>query len=382
MSLMLAIALAALAGWLVLAASGFWTCRVRDDTALVSAPPAAPAQWPAVVAVVPARDEADVIATSLAQLAAQDYPGPFRIILVDDNSSDGTGDVALGLAGGLGAERLSVVSGAPLPPGWTGKLWALNQGIAEAGAPAFLWLTDADIAHAPGTLRRLVGIAQAGDRRLVSLMALLHCEGVAEAALIPAFVWFFMMLYPFNWVNRPGPFAGAAGGCVLIEARALAAAGGIAAMRGALIDDCTLGALIKRQGPIWLGLTRSSRSLRPYQGAREIGGMIARSAYAQLRYNPLLLAGTLAGLGLMFGVPLAALAQPGLARLAGGLALVLMFALYQPLLRFYRRSPLWALALPAIAAFYAGCTVASALAWYRGRGGAWKGRAQAMRGAA
>ena len=369
---MLWLAAMALAGWLVLAATGFWLCSERDDRVLARDPQV----WPEVVAVVPARDEADVIARSVASLVAQDYPGPFRIVLVDDNSSDGTGDVARA----LGAERVTVIAGAPLADGWTGKLWAVQQGIAAAGSPRYLWLTDADIAHAPDTLRRLVGIATAGDRKLVSLMVHLHCQTWAERALVPAFVWFFMMLYPFNWINRPGRVSGAAGGCVLVEAEALAAAGGIAAIRNALIDDCTLGALIKRRGRVWLGLTRRSHSLRPYAGWGEIARMIARSAYAQLRYHPLLLVVAVAGLGLVFGVPLwAALCATGAAHWLGLGALGLMVLLYQPLLAFYRRSPLWGLALPLVAAFYTGCTLWSALAWYRGAGGMWKGRAQAGR---
>ena len=360
----------ALAGWVLLTATGFWLCDQRS-TAAVSF---TPARWPSVVAVVPARNEADVIARSLSSLSAQDYAGPFHIVIVDDNSDDGTGDIARTIA------PQSVLTGAPLPEGWTGKLWALHQGIAEAGTPDYLWLTDADIEHLPGTLTRLVCIAQGGDRRLVSFMARLHCQGWAEAALVPAFIWFFMMLYPFGWVNRPGPVAGAAGGCVLVERAALEAAGGIAAMRGALIDDCTLGRLIKKQGPIWLGLTDLSSSIRPYAGAREIGAMIARSAYAQLRYNPLLLVLTVAGLALLFGAPWALLlAGHGWAQGLGGASAAIMMFTYQPILFFYHRRPLWGLALPAIAAFYVGCTLWSALAYYRGRGGMWKGRAQAAR---
>jgi hopene-associated glycosyltransferase HpnB len=361
----------ALAIWTALIASGFWTTRERDE----AAPFAVPQSWPEVVAVVPARDEADVIARSLGTLVAQDYPGEFRIVLVDDNSTDGTG----GIARGLGAERLAVISGAPLPAGWTGKLWALDQGIRAAGEPAWLWLTDADIEHAPDTLRQLMAIACGGQRKLVSFMALLHCRTGAERMLVPAFIYFFKLVYPFGWINRPGPFAGAAGGCVLVERRALAAAGDVAAMRGALIDDCTLGRLIKRQGPIWLGLTQRSRSIRPYASAGEIGAMIARSAYAQLRFNPLLLAGTIAGLALLFGLPPAlALAAAGRARWLGLFATALMVLSWQPVLAWYRRSPLWGLALPLVAAFYAGCTLVSAVAYYRGRGGMWKGRAQAV----
>ena len=361
----------ALAGWILLTATGFWRCDQRST----SAPPFTPARWPSVVAVVPARNEGDVIARSLASLAAQDYAGPFRIVLVDDNSEDGTGNLAR-----AAAPRIEVLAGAPLPTGWTGKLWALHQGIAAAGTPEYLWLTDADIEHRPGTLTRLVSIAKGEDRRLVSFMARLHCEGWAEAALVPAFIWFFMMLYPFNWVNRPGPVAGAAGGCVLVERAALEAAGGIAAMRGALIDDCTLGRMIKRQGPIWLGLTTLSRSIRPYAGAREIGAMIARSAYAQVRYNPALLVLTVAGLALLFGVPwVLLLAGHDWAQGLGGVSVAIMMLIYQPILFFYHRRPTWAMALPVIAAFYVGCTLWSALAYYRGRGGMWKGRAQATR---
>ena len=308
----------------------------------------------------------------------QDYDGPFRVVLVDDGSTDGTGD----LARALGDPRLTVLTGAPLAQGWTGKLWAVHQGIAAASndgrEPTYLWLTDADIEHAPDTLTRLVGIAQTG-RKLVSFMALLRCEGWAERALIPAFIWFFMMLYPFGLVNRRGGWAdhiaGAAGGCVLVEQKALAAAGGIVAIRGALIDDCTLGRLIKRQGPIWLGLTRRSRSIRPYAGWRAIGAMIARSAYAQLQYNPALLVMTVAGLAVVFGAPLWLAAQGNRLAIA---ACVLALLIYQPVLRFYRRSPLWALALPLVTLFYKGCTLHSAFAYYRGRGGMWKGRAQAQ----
>lgn len=361
-----------LAIWLGLVATGFWTCREADD----NAPFAAPGVWPEVVAVVPARNEADVITRSIGSLLRQDYAGSFRVVLVDDNSEDGTGD----LARALGTDHLTVLRGAPLAAGWTGKLWAVHQGIIEAGAPRYLWLTDADIEHAPDTLTRLVGIAQGGNRRLVSFMALLSCRTWAEKWLVPAFIWFFMMLYPFNWINRPkAPISGAAGGCVLVERQALEAAGGIGAMRGALIDDCTLGALIKKQGPIWLGLTRRSVSIRPYSNWREIGMMIARSAYAQLRYNPLMLVGTVLGLGLMFGAPVwLALTGHGAVQVMGLIALGLMLGSYQPILGFYGRAPMRALALPLVALFYVSCTIYSAWAYYRGKGGMWKGRAQAL----
>ncbi len=367
---MIAVGIVSLLIWIGLLVSGFWLCLERDDRQVV----AAPQHWPDVVAVVPARNEADVITRSLGSLAAQEYPGEFRIVLVDDNSEDGTGT----LAKAMGASRIEVISGRTLASGWTGKLWALSQGIASAGAPRYLWLTDADIEHAPDTLVRLVSIAESKERKLVSFMAKLHCKTLAERALVPAFVYYFMMLYPFNWINRRTPRAGAAGGCVLVERMALERAGGIAAIRGALIDDCSLGALLKRQGPIWLGLTYRSRSIRPYRNISEVGQMIARSAYAQLRYSPLVLAATMLGLGLMFGAPVwLAIAGEGTARATGIAALGLMAAMYQPILRFYRLSPLWGLAQPLVGGFYAGCVLWSGWQHWRGLGGMWKGRVQA-----
>lgn len=372
-----AFALLALLIWvyLVAARGGFWLARERDDRG----EPPEPAAWPAVTAVVPARDEADVIARSIGGLLAQDYPGAFRVILVDDNSSDGTAEVARALPG---AERLAVIGGAPLPPGWTGKLWAMKQGVeaAETGRPKYLLLTDADIAHSPDNLRKLVARAEAGGLVLTSLMAKLSCATPAERLLIPAFVYFFDMLYPFAWVNDANnKTAGAAGGCMLARADALAAIGGIAAIRTAIIDDCTLGAAMKKQGPIWLGLTERAVSLRPYVTVAEIGRMISRSAYAQLDYSPWLLAGTLVGMVLTYlAAPAIALFASGPWRWVGIAAWALMALSFQPMLRFYRRSPLWGLALPVIGALYTGFTVQSAIDVWRGRGGAWKGRAQAM----
>jgi len=366
------IAALSLAIWLVLifARHGFWLARERDTRDL----PLEPAHWPDVVAVVPARDEADVIARSIGSLAAQDYPGSFRIVLMDDSSSDGTGDIARN----LGSDRVEVVAGAPLAEGWTGKLWAVSQGVERAGKPEYLWLTDADIEHAPDTLRTLVTRGEAGDLALVTLMARLRCDSFAERMLIPAFVFFFQLLYPFALVNRPKGLGGAAGGCMLVRRTALEAVGGIAAIRDALIDDCTLGALLKTQGRVWLGLTDRSRSIRPYERFGTIAAMISRSAYAQLNYSPLLLAGTILGLGLVYAAPpLIAIFGHGWARIAGAFAWLLMAIAFQPMLAFYRRSPLWGVALPAIAAFYAGCTLLSAWQYARGRGGMWKGRAQA-----
>ena len=364
--------------YLALAHDGFWLTRERDTNRL----PDEPLRWPPVVAVVPARDEAEVIARSIGSVLDQDYPGDFHIMLVDDNSSDDTAALALNEAAGM--DRLTVLSGAPLPRGWTGKLWAVHQGIAAAGeAPHWLWLSDADITHAPDTLRTLVQRAT-GDRRvLVTLMARLRCESLAERALIPAFVWFFQMLYPFARVNRrTSKLGAAAGGCMLVEREALERAGGIAALKGALIDDCTLGQLMKRQGSVWLGLTDRSVSIREYRSWDSVAAMISRSAYAQLRYSPLLLIGTLAGLALTYlAPPLLALFGNGYARIEGALAWLIMAITFQPMLRFYRRSPFWGAALPAIAGYYGWCTFASARAHWQGKGGMWKGRAQAELGA-
>ncbi|MGI4731138.1 MAG: glycosyltransferase, partial [Janthinobacterium lividum] len=327
--------------WLLVAHGGFWLARERDAGMLP-----APATWPDVVAVVPARDEADVIARSIGSLLRQDYSGRFRVVLVDDDSSDGTAAVAGGSGGG---DRLTILPGAPLAAGWTGKLWAVHQGIAAAGSPEWLWLTDADIEHAPDTLRSLVARGEApgtnGARVLVSLMARLRCDTLAERALIPAFVFFFQLLYPFARVNRPGRTAGAAGGCVLVRREALAAAGGIGAVRGALIDDCAVGALLKRQGPIWLGLTDRSVSIRPYGRFEDVAAMIARSAYAQLRYSPVRLVGAVLGLALVYLAPPAlAVFGHGTARWLALAAWASMGTAFQPMLAFYRRSPVWGLA--------------------------------------
>jgi len=354
---------------LIFAHGQFWRARVSDRGM-----PPVPQLWPTVAAIVPARNEADVITRSIGSLLEQDYPGEFRVILVDDNSSDGTADAARA----LNDARLVILNGAPLPAGWTGKLWALSQGIAAAERPEFLWLTDADIEHAPDTLRALVSRAEDGGLQLVSLMARLHCATWAERMLVPAFVFFFQMLYPFERVNRPKGIGGAAGGCMLVRRTALERAGGIAAIRNALIDDCTFGALIKRHGRIWLGLTDRSRSIRPYRDIGSIAAMISRSAYAQLGYSPLMLIGTLLGLFLVFGAPpLLTLTGSGAGRIMPAVAWALMALSFQPMLRFYHRSPLYGVVLPLIGAFYAGCTLLSAWQHHRGCGGMWKGRAQA-----
>lgn len=367
-----------LAIWLYLLAGrgGYWLTRERDDRD--EAPE--PAQWPSVVAVVPARNEADVIARSIGSLLAQDYPGAFRVILVDDESEDGTAQIARARDT---SGRLSVITGTKRPAGWTGKLWAVSQGIALAtrdGAPDYLWLTDADIAHAPDNLRNLVARADSGRLVLVSLMAKLMCANSAERFFIPAFVYFFRMLYPFSWSNDPGAkTAAAAGGCMLVNRAALEAGGGIAEIRNAIIDDCALGRLMKAQGPTWIGLTNRAFSTRPYADMGEIRRMVARSAYAQLEYSPLILAGTLFGLCLMFVFPpLAAIFGTGAIRLAGAATWCLTAMSFQPMLRFYGRSALWGFVLPFTGIAYAAFTLDSAIQHWRGKGGMWKGRAQAM----
>ena len=352
----------------------FWLARERDDNTVP-----APKAWPSVTAIVPARDEADVIARSIGSLLAQDYPGHFRIVLVDDQSGDGTAEIARH----LGNENLTVLSGAARPSGWTGKLWAVKQGIAQAidrDSPEYLWLTDADIAHTQDNLRHLVSRAERGNLVLTSLMAKLHCKTLAEQLLVPAFVFFFDMLFPFGWVNDPrNSTAAAAGGCMLVRREALERAGGIDSIRHEIIDDCALGRRMKTHGPIWLGLTNRATSLRPYKTIGEIRKMVSRSAYAQLAYSPLLLAGTVIGMVLVYAAaPFAALLAEGPGRWAAIAAWAMMALAFLPMLRFYRLSPLWGLALPVIGGLYAAFTVDSAIQHWRGRGGMWKGRAQAL----
>ena len=383
MSWLTGLGLLALAIWLFLliGRGGFWLTW-QDDRDV----PAAPARWPSVTAVVPARNEADVIAQSIAGLLRQDYPGTFRIVLVDDGSDDGTADRALAATGDNGRRLLDVLRGAPVPARWTGKVWAQHQGIQRATSsddrPDYLLLTDADICHAADTLRSLIARAERQHLVLVSLMAELSCRSWAERFLIPAFVFFFQMLYPFAWVSdRDRALAAAAGGCMLVRREALECIGGIAAIKSEIIDDCALARRLKTQGGIWLGLTHRAVSLRPYTGMSEIGRMVSRSAYAQLGYSPLLLAGTVAGLAITYATPpLLALFGSGIAQAAGLAAWLLMAAAFQPMLRFYRASPLWGVALPVIAGTYSVFTLQSAVAVWRGQGGIWKGRVQARMG--
>jgi hopene-associated glycosyltransferase HpnB len=342
-------------------------------------PPTRPSVAPRVAVVVPARDEAPMIAASLSSLFAQDYAGPLRVVLVDDGSSDGTSAIARGLADA----RLTIVDGRPRPAGWSGKLWAVAQGLAETDDAELILLTDADIVHDKLHIATLVAQAERGDLDLVSEMVALSCTSPAEHALIPAFVLFFQLLYPFSWVNDPlRATAAAAGGTIMLRRRALERIGGVAAVRGALIDDVALAVAVKRGGRIWLGHASLARSLRPYPTAADIWRMVARTAYVQLRFSLLLLAATTVAMAVTFLVPpLAALFSHGAARWFGWLAWGMMAAAYQPTLHRFHRSILWAPLLPAVAAFYLAATIGSAVNHYRGRGVAWKGRAYQGAGA-
>ncbi|MEU5807820.1 MULTISPECIES: glycosyltransferase [unclassified Streptomyces] len=369
--------------WLTFAQGMFWRTDVRLP------PRTAPARWPSVAVVVPARDEAEVLPCSLPSLLAQDYPGRAEVILVDDGSTDGTGALARRLAGVQPGLPLTVVSPGEPDPGWTGKLWALRHGIAFArtareAEPEYLLLTDADIAHEPDSLRELVAAATSADLDLVSLMARLRVAGFWERLVVPAFVYFFAQLYPFRRINRPtGRTAAAAGGCVLLRTEAAVRAGVPDSIRQAVIDDVCLARAVRDSGGrIWLGLAERVDSVRPYPALGDLWRMVARSAYAQLRHQPLLLAGTVAGLVLVYLVPPAALFA-GLAAghagtaWAGGLAWLLMTGTYLPMLRYYRQPAALAPLLPLTALLYLLMTVDSAVQHYRGRGAAWKGRTYA-----
>ena len=371
------VAAVALVIWIYLVAGrgGFWCAGERDGGG------PSPIVWPDVIAVIPARDEAAGVGQTVGSLLGQDYPGSFSLIVVDDESVDGTTDVARLAAAAIGGvDRLTIVAGAAPPAGWTGKLWAVKQGVERAttAAPEFLLLTDADIVYPPDALRRLVSQSLSEGLALFSMMARLRCESLAERALIPAFIFFFQMLYPFSWVNdRRRATAAAAGGCMLVRRKALQAAGGVEAIRGSLIDDCAMARLLKRQGPIRLSLSERVTSIRPYPTIAEIRRMVVRSAYAQLRHSPLLLAVALAGLAVVFVVPvLAALFGHGAAQIFGLLAWAIMAVAFRPTLRFYGLSPLWGPILPAIALVYMAFTLESAYQSVRGRGGLWKGRVQ------
>ena len=359
---------------------GFWRADQRLDAGIDG-----PAQWPGVVAVVPARNEAAVIGRAVTSLLRQDYPAKLQLIVVDDDSDDATASRAEQAAAAAGGSaRLAVIPAGAMAPGWTGKPWALAQGVRAADrlAPdaAFLLFTDADVEHDPAILRRLVAKALAERLDLVSLMVLLSCRGAWDELLLPAFVFFFQKLYPHRRVNDPrARTAAAAGGCMLVRRAALARAGGIEAIRGELIDDLALARALKAGGPIWLGLTDSCHSLRRDRGLKDVWGMVARTAYHQLDYSPLLLAATIAGMALAYlAPPIAALGgslagRPTVA-LLGVAAWALMLCCYRPTLVLYRRPWLSGLGLPLAALLFMLMTIDSARRQRRGVGGAWKGR--------
>jgi hopene-associated glycosyltransferase HpnB len=377
------IALAAISFWiwivLTLFWGAFWKLSAFGDDDI---PPAA-SPWPRVVAIVPARNEAETIARAVESLVQQDYPGEFHLIVVDDHSEDQTATLALTAAEKLPAgNRVTILPAAQLQNGWTGKIWAMQQGVGLATTlyPEYLWFTDADIVHAPDTLKRLVSRAESRKLDLASLMVLLQANSFPERLLIPPFLYFFLMLYPPRWIADPkARTAGAAGGCVLLRRAALERLGGFVSMRAEMIDDCALARSVKRSGgTLWMGLTRKSVSLRAYKTFAEIRDLIARTAFTQLGYSPLLLLGTLLGMFLTYIVPpaFAFHTQPLVWRFSLA-AWALMAISYLPTVRYYRLWPLWAPLLPVAAVFYSYATWLSAARYWLGRGGQWKGRSQA-----
>jgi hopene-associated glycosyltransferase HpnB len=384
-----AAALLAAAAWVyLLVGHGWYWCT---GPRLPTTDGQSPQSWPRVVAVIPARDEAAILPATLPSVLGQQYPGEFAVVLVDDGSSDGTAEVAAGLAGaGPLRHGLNVVKASPPPLGWAGKVWAMAEGVAAAEECDYLLFTDADITFGPTALRALVLFAVNDNRALVSQMALLRADTGWERWIVPAFVYFFSQLYPFRRVVRPGArTAAAAGGCMLVRRAVLASAGGLHRIRDARIDDVALARLLKRppvSARCWLGFTRDVRSRRPYPRLEDLWNMVARSAYTQLGYAPAVLVAVIAGLAALYLVPPAATVA-GLALLASGAGAAaawcagaglagwaLMALTYLPVLRLYGLSPLRALGLPVTAALYAAMTVSSAWRHYAGRGGEWKGR--------
>ena len=366
--------------WLHLFFGRGWFWRIRNvDRQEIPAL----SEWPTVVAVIPARNEEDTIGRVVTSLLHQDYPGKFSVVVVDDESEDSTASIAAQVAADFRAvDRLRVERASGRPEGWTGKLWALRMGVASSDrdSPDYFWLTDADVTHSPDTLRRLVARAQKHTLDLTSLMVLLQAKTFPERALIPAFLYFFLMLYPPRWIaDEELRSAGAAGGCVLLKQDALLRIGGLEAMRGEVIDDCALARAVKNtRGRVWMGTTRKSESLRAYRTFPEIRDLIARTAFTQLRYSAFLLAGTVFAMILTYFAPVALLFARDLsARILGSVAWLLMTLSFAPAVRYYRLSLLWAPFLPLAALFYTYSTCVSAARFWLGHGGQWKGRAQA-----
>ena len=385
--IVLTIALLSLAIWLFLLLlwGQFWLAEPQliINTSILQ-------KFPIVRIIIPARNEAQLLNQSLTSVLKQDYLGDFSVVLIDDNSTDSTQAIAQKTAETLQlTDKIKIISGQPLPSDWKGKLWAIEQGInyalGQQPQPDYLLLTDADIKHHPQNLTELVTKAETEKLELVSLMVLLRCESFWEKLLIPAFVFFFQKLYPFRWVNNPqSPIAAAAGGCILIRRQALEKIGGIGTIRNALIDDCTLAKTVKfanpkQPSPIWLGLSSSVVSLRPYDSLKTIWDTVARTAYTQLNYSPFLLIATLLGMVLVYlTAPIAGIfgliIQNYEIAFIGLVTWLLMSIAYLPTIRLYKLSPFWVFTLPAIAILYALMTLDSAIRYARGQGGAWKGR--------
>lgn len=377
--------------FLVLFWGNFWRCDQRLDPGKIETnlDP-----WPSICAIIPARDEAESIGQTVNSLLTQDYPGLFSIVLVDDQSSDGTAQIARSAADQLAkGDRLQILTTPPLPEGWSGKLWALNTGVNSLSQrrdalPEYVLLTDADIIHPDGNLKTLVSKAVQDNRELVSLMVQLHCQTFWEKALIPAFIFFFQKLYPFPWANNPQrKLAAAAGGCILLRHESLMNAGGLAVVKDALIDDCSLAAAIKHAPPahskawgrIWVGLSTQTKSLRIYDTLDSVWTMVARTAFTQLGYSTLLLIGSVFGMCLVYlwpplGVVFGMITGHRIVAIASGLTWLLMAIAYAPTIRLYRLNLLWTLALPLVSFLYTLMTIDSALRHWRGEGGAWKGR--------
>lgn len=363
--------------YLILAHGRFWMVQRLstkvEPVSAISGP---------IAVVIPARNEADVIGDAIDSLLQQSCASEIHIFLVDDNSADGTAEVAREAAANSShPESLTIIHGQLLPNGWTGKLWAVQQGIEQALGlrPQFLLLTDADIKHSPENVATLTSVAESGGYDLASFMVKLHCHSLPEKLLIPAFVFFFFMLYPPEWIRNPRrKIAGAAGGCLLIRPEALMRAEGVVAIRSEIIDDCALARMVKRSGgKVWLGLTPDTYSFRAYKSFGLIERMIARAAFNQLRHSVWLLLGATAGLLLIYLLPLALLLSGSrMLSLVGAVAYLLMWVIYSPMVRLYGLNSGWALALPFTALFYMAATVHSAVNYWSGRGGQWKGRAQ------
>ncbi len=365
--------------YLLLGRGNFW--RVSEDATV----PKPLENWPCVVAVVPVRNEAETIGRAVTSLVSQDYPGEFQIIVVDDHSEDATAALAKKAAAESGASRrVTVHSAGALPSGWTGKLWALNEGLSAAAEKSreFFWFTDADVVHAAGTLRRLVFRAERDSLDLASLMVLLQAKTFPERLLIPPFLYFFLMLYPPRWIAAPkARTAGAAGGCILLRRSAFERIGGLGSIRSEVIDDCALARAVKRSGgKIWMGVTRSSVSLREYGSFAEIRDMIARTAFSQLRHSLVLLALTLIALPVTFWLAwILFFTGDDPTWIMASTAVSLMTTTFLLTVRFFGLSPLWAFTLPLAALFYGYAACVSAVRYWLGRGGQWKGRAQAPR---